>query len=223
MALTRRPPVLSRMLGTRYLRPSTWSGSAAHPEIMVLQPWEWAELRAVRLRALRESSDAFIADYATERRLPPQMWRERLTSSTWIIVRSGRSKIGTASLVRDPAHPQDRYVECVWVAPGYRKRGILRSMMADLALRAHDQGSDDLLLWVLESNYEASDAYLKLGFEYTGERQPIALDEDRIRNAARTKPRKSKIPDPGSDDRAGQVRHELQMRRKFIDNGGTEG
>jgi ribosomal protein S18 acetylase RimI-like enzyme len=57
------------------------------------------------------------------------------------------------------------------VAPTHRRRGVLRDLLRDLAEINQRMGVTDLMLWVLEDNYNAQRAYEALGFEPTGERQ----------------------------------------------------
>lgn len=150
--------------------PDPGSAPALDPEIIRLEPSHWAELREIRLSALKESPRAFIADVTAEQSAPARTWRDRIRSSTWIAARADGALIGVARLVRVKDR---RYVESAWVHPGHRRRGTLRLLINELAARARADGADELLLWVLDSNDAAQDAYLKLGFDLTGTRQPI--------------------------------------------------
>ncbi len=131
---------------------------------------DWTVLREVRLRSLEESPDAFTAHLHVEAGWGESEWRELLAARTWVAARDQQhGVIGIACLV-----PGTRHVESVWVAPGHRRRGVLRELVrevqriARVALRA-----SELRLWVMDDNVVAQRAYDRLGFEPTGERQPV--------------------------------------------------
>ena len=79
--------------------------------------------------------------------------------------------IGLAGLV--DCHPEEQHIESIWVAPTHRNRGVFRTLLDGLIEIARRAGLSDLWLWVLEDNVCARSAYERLGFEWTGERQPI--------------------------------------------------
>jgi ribosomal protein S18 acetylase RimI-like enzyme len=134
-------------------------------ELHVLAATDWQELQDTRLHALGESPHAFVATYAEEALLPELYWRSRIESSTWTVAREGGQTIGLARLRTPEDEPLEvRYIESVWVHPLHRCKGVVRSMMEDLELRALDAGVARLRLWVLDTNESAEDAYVKLGY-----------------------------------------------------------
>jgi ribosomal protein S18 acetylase RimI-like enzyme len=128
-------------------------------------------LRRVRLEALLDSPDAFMSSHAYESRWSELEWRRVFDAATWIVAREAERVIGLAKSVRLPDKPAMRHVESVWVAPTYRRRGVLRALVQALVEIERRMGVTDLLLWVLEDNHDAQRAYVALGFEPTGERQ----------------------------------------------------
>jgi ribosomal protein S18 acetylase RimI-like enzyme len=147
---------------------------------------EWHLLRDIRLSALAESPRAFLSDLHQEARWGRDEWQCTFEAASWLIAGLGwwsNDIVGLLRSVRDPAHPMSRHVESIWVAPTQRKRGALRALLDELALREHRLGVRDLLLWVLEDNLGAQTAYARLGFEPTGERQrlPDGRFERRLR------------------------------------------
>lgn len=149
-------------------------------EIGVLDPAEWAVLRKIRLWALRESPHAFAARYAEVVTWSEEAWRDRLTGNAWLVARAAGDTLGVACLTELSRRRRERYVESVWVAPAYRGRGVLRSLIdaaVPIALR-HDTSA--LLVWVMEHNDGALRAYQRLGFAATGKRQPIGADRHEL-------------------------------------------
>ena len=140
-------------------------------DVRVLAPGDWHVLRTIRLRALAESPHAFTSHYHRESRWNEHQWRRCLDSAHWIVAVEGDQLIGLAGLV--DCHPEQQHIESIWVAPTHRNRGVFRSLLDDLIEIARRAGLTDLWLWVLEDNVCARSAYERLGFEWTGERQPI--------------------------------------------------
>jgi ribosomal protein S18 acetylase RimI-like enzyme len=131
----------------------------------ILGTADWQSLRAIRLRALADSPQAFVATYSTEAMLSEAYWRGRLESSTWMVARDHGDIIGVARMRSDHDEAGDvRYIESVWVHPEHRCKGVVRSMMDELELHALGAGVARLRLWVLDTNRSAADAYVKLGF-----------------------------------------------------------
>ncbi|MBT0770715.1 GNAT family N-acetyltransferase [Kineosporia sp. J2-2] len=153
--------------------------------VVRLRASDWGVLKMVRLRALRESPKAFATGYQTECRVPRSVWQSRLTAATWLIARTGPDHeiVGVACLT-GPDEPGEqnlvdagrtRYVEAVWVAPDARRQGVVRRLLSSLEAEARHQHIDELMLWVLEHNRIAWEAYRHLGFVPTGEEQPLRV------------------------------------------------
>jgi ribosomal protein S18 acetylase RimI-like enzyme len=140
-------------------------------DVRPLEPGDWHVLRTIRLRALAESPRAFTSHYHRESRWNEHQWRRRFDTAHWIVAVEGDQLIGLAGLV--DCHPEEQHIESIWVAPTHRNRGVFRSLLDDLIEIARRAGLTDLWLWVLEDNVCARRAYERLGFEWTGERQPI--------------------------------------------------
>ena len=140
-------------------------------ELSFLAPADWRVLRAARLRALLDSPHAFTSSYARESHWGKFEWRRVFATATCIVAREAEKVIGLAKSVAEPFRPRMRHLESVWVAPTHRRRGVLRALLHDLAEIDRPMGVTELMLWVLEDNYNAQRAYEALGFEPTGERQ----------------------------------------------------
>jgi ribosomal protein S18 acetylase RimI-like enzyme len=140
-------------------------------DLYSLTPVDWWALRAARLQALLDSPHAFTSTYAREWRWSEPDWRRLFDSATWIRAREAHKVVGLARSVSEPKQPAARHVESVWVARTHRRRGVFRALLQAIADRERREGATDLLLWVLEDNYDAQRVYKALGFEPTGERQ----------------------------------------------------
>jgi ribosomal protein S18 acetylase RimI-like enzyme len=137
----------------------------------LLTPADWWLLRKARLEALLDSPQAFTSSYHHEARWGEAEWRRVFDAATCIVAREADTVIGLARSIGESDLPATRHVESVWVAPTHRRRGVLRALLHKLAESDSRRGVTDLMLWVLEDNHDAQNAYWALGFEPTGERQ----------------------------------------------------
>jgi RimJ/RimL family protein N-acetyltransferase len=133
---------------------------------------DWQVLRETRLRALRDSPHAYISRYRSELVWSESQWRERFDTAAWAVAVNRYDVVGLAGLVGDQPY-EAHHVESMWVAPTHRNRGVSRILVNTMADLGRSAGLSHLLLWVLEDNIAARQAYARLGFVPTGERQPI--------------------------------------------------
>jgi len=123
--------------------------------IIRAEPEDWELCRGIRLRSLREEPQAYAADYETEGRYQPDLWRERLaTAVTYLAFDDDHDLVGIATGVwtRDG----DTHVVGMYVAPEARGLGCAHQLLdaiADLAIRRHGKR---LVLEVAESNERAT-------------------------------------------------------------------
>jgi ribosomal protein S18 acetylase RimI-like enzyme len=143
-------------------KPERWT----QVKIEILGQDDWQDLRSARLAALRESPDAFVATLADELARTPEDWKLSIEQSVWAGAWENGHIVGIACLsAADPDAPKQPSIESVWVTPQHRRQGIVRDMLAKLESPARADGATHLQLWVLETNYAAFDAYLKLDFQ----------------------------------------------------------
>lgn len=142
---------------------------------------DWQTVRDVRLRALRESPDAFGAALPREERFAESHWRMRVrTSATWVALDDDGAPRGLVSLVQEPGSPEDdRHVVALWVAPEVRRQGIGWSLLDAVVRAGAADGATTVSLWVADDNASAIDLYVRAGFTRTGERQVLPRDPDR--------------------------------------------
>jgi ribosomal protein S18 acetylase RimI-like enzyme len=138
------------------------------PVISIVQPAQFATLRAVWLRALEDSPSSFAADPDREASLPRKVWRRSVADSTWVVAWINEEPVGLARCLADPDDPTSRYIESVWVDPRFRRKGLVAAMLERLETRARRSGATRFRLWVLDGNSNAVDAYTKLGFAEDG-------------------------------------------------------
>ena len=147
----------------------------------LLEPAEWPLLKATRLRALHDSPHAFISHYRSELSLSDHQWQARFGAATWMVASENGDEgiIGLARLLGGPDRSRP-HIESVWVAPGHRRRGVLRALVHAAAELVREAGGDVLRLWVLEENEGAERAYTRVGFSPRVNDKPCASRHDRF-------------------------------------------
>ncbi|WP_408638229.1 GNAT family N-acetyltransferase [Nonomuraea corallina] len=146
-------------------------------EVMIERfgPDEWERLKTVRLRALRDTPDAFGSSYERESRFTPETWTERLTGSWWrVAVREGRD----VGLVCVRIEEGRAHLLAMWVAPEARNRGV-GSRLVDAAVeRARQAGVEEVELWCADHNAAARALYTGKGFTPSGRTMGLPSNPD---------------------------------------------
>lgn len=144
-------------------------------EIRRIRPDEWALLRDMRLRALRDAPEAFGQTYEHAAAEPELEWRSAARAASagdrraWFIARSqvnGASgqpgELGMVQARRRP--PDDCLVFSMWVAPEARRAGVGRALIDAAADWARSWGARRIVLWVTGVNESALRFYERVGF-----------------------------------------------------------
>jgi ribosomal protein S18 acetylase RimI-like enzyme len=136
--------------------------------------------KAVRLRALRDTPNAFSATYAEESQLTDAEWIERATQwnaerSAGFLAMEENSPCGIVASFLDAVATRAHLVS-MWTAPTHRRRGVGRLLVNEVLSWAHRRGARTLLLMVTSSNEPAILFYQRLGFTLTGRTEPYAND-----------------------------------------------
>ena len=133
-----------------------------------MEPAEWRRVRAVRLRALADTPDAFASTLDHELGMPDEQWPRRLATrdaATFIAV-SDDHDIGIAvgAALADAAG-----LFAMWVAPEARGKGAGDALVRAVIVWARDNGHERLVLEVGDWNRSAIDLYRRNGFRPTGQ------------------------------------------------------
>jgi RimJ/RimL family protein N-acetyltransferase len=152
-------------------------------EIRPVRPSEAARLREFRLRALRESPEAFFSSLDSERRQPAPYWESWAGADgarvMFVAVEDG-NWLGMAGASEHPDKPGTVSLWWLWVVPAARGHGLAGRFLQARADWAARHGATTLELAVAESNAAATALYRRLGFVPTGERRAMASDPSRV-------------------------------------------
>lgn len=133
---------------------------------------DWAALKEVRLRALRDAPDAFGVTLAEAEANTEEAWRNRAAGPGPIVLafRDGRP-VAMGGLYA-PEVPSEAFVWGMWVAPECRGQGLARLILGEL-LDWADRHGRAVALHVTEGNDAARRLYEQHSFVATGEWQPL--------------------------------------------------
>jgi ribosomal protein S18 acetylase RimI-like enzyme len=145
------------------------------PYIKLLGPDEWPELRDIRLSALKEAPDAFLASYAEEREYDESRWRAEFARCDWHIGFENDRAIGLLGCTRQIDLPDPGpYLEYLWVSPDARRRGMAFKLLSHVVDGLRRSGVQTAYLWVLDGNEAAVRVYQRVGFVSSNHSQPLA-------------------------------------------------
>ena len=151
---------------------------------------EWEQYRSVRLRALEDSPDAFVASADEERAYDEDFWRKRMRRSQRLVAEQDGAPVGVASVgqAREDAEKDNAKVAelfGLWVTPEARGTGVATQLVQAGADAARAQGRSHLAYWVGADNGRAVAFASGFGFRPTDSRRPMRVkggedDEDEI-------------------------------------------
>ena len=131
----------------------------------------WEQWRDIRLRALRDSPDAFGSTLAKEAAFTGADWQQRLGGpGVCVLARCDGVPVGMGA--GWPYEDGKVMIVAMWTDPGLRGRGI-GSGVLDLLVtwaREHRRRPD---LWVADANPAARALYERYGFRANGETAPL--------------------------------------------------
>lgn len=152
---------------------------------------EWFKLREVRIHAVSESPETFLATPEAEKGHSPEDWLAEFDRGSWIVGEFDDQVVSLVGITHEKTHAMTggqprHFVEYMWVAPSHRKLGIARETL-NRAIDAHFRhsavvdndaarrclNSGELHLWVLDGNWPAIWLYKRMGFDPTDDSHPL--------------------------------------------------
>lgn len=143
---------------------------------------EWQTYRSVRLEALQESPDAFVADHADEEGEDETFWRARMGRSVRLVaeVEGEDAPVGVASIgaATDEDDEGAGQLFGLWVSPDWRGRSVAANLVRQGSKVALDRGVRQLYYWVGTENPRAVAFASSFGFRPTDDRRPMRTKAD---------------------------------------------
>ena len=141
---------------------------------------DWEEYRSVRLAALRESPEAFVATLDEEEAFDEDFWRDRMRRSAAAGRRAGRParSASSASVSADDGRRRAKVAELfgLWVRPEARGTGVATAARPGRRRRGPaSDGARHLAYWVGTDNGRAVAFASGFGFRPTDSRRPMRV------------------------------------------------
>ena len=149
------------------------------PEVRKLEPAEWPTYRALRLRALADSPDAFGSTLAIEQGLSEEHWSTRLARGVTseldlpLVAEVRREAAGLVWARVDAADPSIVSICQMWVAPEFRSHGAGRMLLRAAVEWARSLNAKSVQLGVTCGDTPAVRLYTREGFTPVGPRESL--------------------------------------------------
>jgi RimJ/RimL family protein N-acetyltransferase len=141
-------------------------------QVTLLHPDEWARVKDLRLRSLRESPDAFGGDLVTESAFSEIQWRSKFSQLDYLVATISSEDIAIMSVeVLDGDHGATCWIGGCWSDPDFRGQGAFSALFRFVDFHSESKGWQRQGLGVWTDNFSAIEAYRALGFIDAGERQ----------------------------------------------------
>ncbi len=134
---------------------------------------EVSVLRDTRLRALRDSPDAFGENFEAIAGRPTSYWNDQSAAVTephrnvLFLAFEGGDTLGMIYGLRDPEDKTAGRITGMWVDPSRRRSGIGRALLQAVLDWAITEEFKTVGLWVAVDNQSAIDLYRQAGFVVT--------------------------------------------------------
>lgn len=145
-------------------------------QVRVISAEEWVIFRALRLRALADSPDAFGATLAEANTHPESIWRQRAAGSGPVLLAFDGDQAVAMGGLYTPDESDEAFVWGIWVEPQWRGRGLGGRLLQELVDCADHTGRP-AILHVADGN-EARHLYQKHGFVATGEWEQLRVGSE---------------------------------------------
>ncbi|WP_347900832.1 GNAT family N-acetyltransferase [Pseudomonas purpurea] len=143
-------------------------------EIRLTDEKDWMLLKQVRLAALLDTPTAFGVSYQTAAHYSDEQWKERASSAAgpqfWLAIKEGKP----VGMIGGGVSQTNRYnLIGMWVEPAARGSGVATELVEAVKSRAKENGHACVFLDVSPDNARASSFYLKQGFSFIDEWEPL--------------------------------------------------
>jgi GNAT superfamily N-acetyltransferase len=136
---------------------------------------DWQEYREIRLEALKESPEAFVATHDEESGYEESRWRDRMNRSRRLLATVDEAPTGVVCVGRSKSGPDVAELFGLWVRPDARGTGVAWRLVEAGAHQAREDGRTHLAYWVGTDNGRAVAFASSFGFRPTENRRPMRV------------------------------------------------
>lgn len=144
-------------------------------KVRLLSDDEWLLYRKVRLAALEDAPEAFVARFEDEASHDEEFWRKRMTRAHRIVAELEDEPVGLVCLGLHNEDPETGEVFALWTAPSARGKRVAWGLVSTAARKAAEDGRKQLYYWAGSDNASAVGFASSFGFRPTGERRPVRV------------------------------------------------
>ncbi len=143
---------------------------------------EWESFRSLRLEALEESPDAFVAEHSDEAEKSEDFWKARMRRSVRLVAEVDDQQVGVVSIGDAHEKEEDTHGQLfgLWVHPEWRGRSVAAALVRQGARIAERHGRSQLYYWVGSDNGRAVAFASSFGFRPTDDRRPMRTGDDEM-------------------------------------------
>jgi ribosomal protein S18 acetylase RimI-like enzyme len=159
--------------------------------IRTLAPYDWPLYRAIRLRSLADSPDAFATTLGEQQAHAPETWAARLSAASIsgkdypLVAEWDGTPAGLVWAKVDGEDSTAVNIFQMWVAPEVRGRGIAAALLREAVNWARSKNARAVQLGVTCGNSSAVRLYEREGFKNVGQPQPRGQDSPLFEQAMR--------------------------------------
>jgi ribosomal protein S18 acetylase RimI-like enzyme len=144
--------------------------------VRALEENDWHDYREIRLAALQESPQAFLATYGETATQPEQYWRNCMVRAHQLLAERDGVPLGVVSVGPIEGAPQSADLRDLWVVPEARNTGIASRLVQAAVDQAIRDGCTKLYYWVSTENGRAIGFASNAGFRVTSERRTTRVE-----------------------------------------------
>jgi GNAT superfamily N-acetyltransferase len=134
-------------------------------------------IRALRLRAVLDSPEAFASTYERELSRTADDWSRWISPGVTFFFRVDGEARGLVYAGRDLHEASIVNLMAMWVAPNLRRAGAPDLLVSAVSAWALEKGATEIRLNVFQANHRARRCYERLGFRATGRRDAMERNE----------------------------------------------
>ncbi len=157
-------------------------------EVQRARAVDWQRIRAIRLRALADTPDAFGTTLAQDEARPDSEWQSRAKNDDvahFLAISSDQDSVGLAVGAPYTGYTDAAGLFGMWVAPEVRCHSVGRALVQAVIAWARDENYRCVLLDVGDTNAAAIRLYESCGFVRTGKTGSLPAPRQHIREHQR--------------------------------------
>ncbi|WP_178117435.1 MULTISPECIES: GNAT family N-acetyltransferase [unclassified Pseudomonas] len=141
--------------------------------IRLTETKDWPLLKHIRLAALLDAPTAFGVSYQTAANYTDEQWKERASSAGtqfWLAIQNDQP----VGMIGAGVSQANRFnLIGMWVEPAARGSGVAARLVEAVKSLAMEKGHERVYLDVSPDNARAANFYLKQGFAFMDEWEPL--------------------------------------------------